>query len=469
MVASGLVTAPPPHGLYYQQEQVTLPLIPQLPPVFATTPAAATGTAPNLLVSAPPPPPPALPIPVFLSTPAGMVPYGQHAPVLTPWPPIPLRHIDSYLAGHWPTPHPHPPPPPLWQPSQIIYQISKPRAPPESHLSRHPINDMAAQQQHHFETDISSLPVQLGASAPPPSLPTAFFQPVHASATPVPLVRNDRAVAATTSTSGAAGQCLVQGCQAHPFCELSPCRCRICRDHLGWVMRGARLIDLETGDEVEPDQQQQPGETRKVYRCIACGWQSTMEPSANAAAGGGGPSPTKKTSASLHRKIASDDSVQSTGTSMQSSGKGNFSPNLTLTSIGREGANANAFSIHYFSHGPVSHPQPQPRPSSLPISQRGSPVNPVTWPYAGVGAESGAGGGFAFAFPELPVNPVAGLSGIPIDFSTMLDPVGDASAVPYVQMLSPIQQTHGLEGDQEVRFFSQLLVSRASLTVKVFW
>ncbi|GAA5869356.1 hypothetical protein JCM3774_004213 [Rhodotorula dairenensis] len=428
--AAGRVAQLQPHHPHYHQEQLTLPLVPPLPSAPATAATTTISTAPNVvLVSAPPPPHAAGPIPVFLSTPSGMVPYGPHAPVLTPWPPIPLRHIDSYLAGHWP-PHPSATPQP------VVHPLSMPPASTVAQLPMSPRSVATGQQpQQHFETDVITFPVQLGASAHPPlpAVPLAFSQFVTPAVPTPPTTGDQAAAAATTTTTAAAGtQCQVHGCQAHPFCELSPCRCRICRDHLGWVMRGARLIDVETGEEVEPDQQQQverkrpETRTRKVYRCIACGRQSTKETAASGAfcsggGGGAGTPPIKKTVASLPGETVSDESTR-TATSSTSTGP------------------ANAFSIHYFSHGPVSHPQPQPR--SLP--QESPTVPPVTWPI------TGSGGALAMAVsPDAHVNPVVGLSGVPVAISTALDPMtGDASFGPYHQMLPAMQQSYAVEGGQ---------------------
>ena len=283
--------APPPQMSSSSplQHHLALPFVPQLAASPSPPAPSAATTTPNLVlvsVPPPPPPPPAAPVPVFLSTSSGMVPYGHHAPILTPWPPVPLRHIDSYLAGNWP-----PPPPPASQ--QVVHV-------PNQNTS---IGTAQQQQPPHFKTDLVTYPVQFGGGGGggPGSSQAISAQTVLATTSvlggmvtshgmplaatlqekypettaPIPASAPPNATAPAPAPPPEA-QCHVQGCQAHSFCQLSPCHCRICRDHLGWVMRGVRIVDAETGVEIEPDKVGEvETETKKMYRCIACGWQST--------------------------------------------------------------------------------------------------------------------------------------------------------------------------------------------------
>ena len=402
---------------------LALPFVPQLaaspsPPA----PSAAATTTPNLVlvsVPPPPPPPPAAPVPVFLSTSSGMVPYGHHAPILTPWPPVPLRHIDSYLAGNWPPPPPPPPPP-----QQVVH------VPNQNTL----IGTAQHQQPPHFKTDLVTYPVQFGGGGGgggPGSSQAMSAQTVLATTsvlrgmatshgTPSAATSQEKYPETTASALAPAlgpcpapaiattpapdTQCQVQGCQAHSFCQLSPCHCRICRDHLGWVMRGVRIVDAATGVEIEPDKVGEvETETKKMYRCIACGWQSTAG-SGGGGGGGGGTSPSKKTAQQQERKALSDESGLETTTAAKDDAAAGD-------------AKAHAFSIHYFSHGPVSHPQPQP------------PAQPE---------------------PQLPTQ-------LQFALSTALDPMGDAASLvvgPYAPQLLPsaADQPYGLETGHQVGF-----------------
>ncbi|GAA5992182.1 hypothetical protein JCM10908_001808 [Rhodotorula pacifica] len=439
-----LTGSPPPQAQHHplMMPHALTPTPPHHPPPGATAPvsllphipAATFPPSHNLLlvsaVSPPPPPPPSLPpIPIFLSaTPPGMIPYGHHAPILTPWPPVPLRHIDSYLAGQWP-------PAAAAAAPMVLPTAQASAAPPSQHgtgltvegHSQHQIANtsmkqqqqqtmagfLQEQQQPRSQTDLIAFPLHVegaATTAPLPAplpVPMLFSPPVVIGGGAEPLASSTTGVSAenphatgnaTAAATPTPTPCQVQGCQANSFCELSPCHCRICRDHLGWVMRGARVIDMSTGEEVVPDPTKTATsptagtETRKIYRCIACGWQSTMEGSSGpvTTTSSGGASPPQ------HRKTFSEglpDSPESTTTTSAS-------------------ANANAFSIKYFSHGPVSHPQSQPQ-----SKQDSSAVPAVPM------------GGGLFLSPEEEMAMLAGFSaatGMPFDLASArasLDPM----------------------------------------------
>ena len=415
---------PPPTSASSLLHHLALPFVPQVAASPSPAPPSSAGATPNFVlvsVPAPPAPPPAAPVPVFLSTSSGMVPYGHHAPISTPWPPVPLRHIDSYLAGTWPLP----PPPPALQ--QVVHV-------PNQNTS-HPATGTAQQQPPQFKTDLVTFPVQFGggggggspgsSQAVPTQTVLATSSVLGGMLTPshgTPLAASSPektrypettapAPAPATATVPAPpldAQCQVQGCQAHSFCQLSPCHCRICRDHLGWVMRGVRIVDAETGVEIEPDKSlggEVETETKKMYRCIACGCQSAA--GSGGAGGGGGTLPSKRTGQPQHRKALSDESGIETTTT-------------TTTTAANDDAKANTFSIHYFSHGPVSHPQPQPQ-----LQPRPEPQLPTQLQFA---------------------------------FSTALDPMGDAASLvvgPHVPLLHPsaADQPYGLEAGHQVGLF----------------
>lgn len=442
---------------------LALPFVPQVAASPPPPPSSSAVATPNLVLVSVPPPPPPVPVPMLLSTSSGMVPYGHHAPILTPWPPIPLRHIDSYLAGNWP-------PPPL-APQQVVHVPNQ-----------NPSFGIAQQQPPQFKTDLVTFPVQFGGGGGlgfSQTLPaenilasTSVSGDVLAShGTPLAASLQEKYPEMTTSAPAAApapanvtapapapapapppdARCQAPGCQAHAFCQLSPCHCRICRDHLGWVMRGVRIVDAETGVEIEPDKfGEVETETKKMYRCIACGWQSTMESAAGTGGGGGGISPSKKSAQQEHRKALSDVS----GTTTKAT-----TTTTAATTDANAKVNANAFSIHYFSHGPVSHPQPQPQPPTHPSFAQGVyHVTPMVWPMAE--GSGGEGAGPAAVSPgELATHTAAATSssGIPIDFSTVLNPTRDAAslvAVPYGPRLLPStnDQPYALEaGHQHMR------------------
>lgn len=162
----------------------------------------------------------------------------------------------------------------------------------------------------------------------------------------------------------------------------------------------------------------------------------------------GGISPSKKSAQQEHRKALSDVSGTTTKTTTTTT---------AATTDANAKVNANAFSIHYFSHGPVSHPQPQPQPPTHPSFAQGVyHVTPMVWPMAK--GSGGEGAGPAAVSPgELATHTAAATSssGIPIDFSTVLNPTRDAAslvAVPYGPRLLPStnDQPYALEAGHQV-------------------
>lgn len=385
----------------------SIPLVPQPTMQAMGVPRPPSTGVMLFATGAPPPPlPPAtsapipVPVPVFVSTRPGMLPYGQHAPVLTPWPPIPLRHIDSYLAGAWPPPSTVSNMPPITSFAAPQHAIS-------------PVQ-FASLQQKHTTPSMAPIPPSWMSAALAPQAPTTVFPvqvPTPFPQLPLPFPQVPSRAApnpATTASTESPDTCMVRDCQAHSFCELSPCRCRICRDHLGWVMRGARMIDLATGGEVDmlpqghlasaeaehgqsqdrvrsggtevghaperDDGKSTPRLVKKMYRCTACGRQSAME------------TPEKPT----------DHDETSGATSSRSSHGG-----PSVHDAAADEGDGEAFSIKYFSHGPVSHPVQ--------------------------GGETTSSGGQADVAPLSPS----------IDYATALDPVGDASFMHYPPAMLP--------------------------------
>lgn len=357
-------SAPPPPPaasalLPFGPTAVLAPSAPLLPysmgqhTLVVSSPVVPAPAPPGLFVvvsRGPPAPPSPVPVPLFVSTRPGMVPYGPHAPVLTPWPPIPLRHIDTYLSGGWPTAQQVGPmmattPPPGIAPP-LSFTESAGAATPHPYAPFHsaPMHLPAASSQAWAPGPPLSLRPDAGLVSPPPPPPPPPLSPLSNS------VQSPTSVGPTFPTTPP-DNCMTPDCHAQTFCELSPCHCRICRDHLGWVMRGARWVSLETGEEVATSSThdaEPPGTARKMYRCTACGRQSAMD---------GSPP--------LHRspKAPSSELVTSPTQSKTAAGETPASRN--------GGVSSGAFSIKYFRSGSALHavrhqPEGQSTYSGLP-------------------------------------------------------------------------------------------------------
>ncbi|KAK4329886.1 hypothetical protein RTBOTA2_005842 [Rhodotorula toruloides] len=191
-------------------------------------------------------------------------PQPVYAPILTPWPPVPLRHIDAYLAGAHPYPQVYPsvpgypllvpttnpsPPAPLMYPigSEHVVQV-EPRvepSPPQAQIAPMPV-----------------APIPIPAPAPLPLVP------------PIDMTTAVTTYGSPTETT--LGACMHPGCYAPVFCELSPCGCRLCRDHLGWVIRNVRTLDVDANRFLSPNEAKETkAKTKKVFRCVSCGAESS--------------------------------------------------------------------------------------------------------------------------------------------------------------------------------------------------
>ncbi|BGP27098.1 hypothetical protein Rt10032_c12g4875 [Rhodotorula toruloides] len=212
------------------------PLLPTIPPPM---PATSFGLAR----------PPSLPQPLY-------------APVLTPWPPVPLRHIDTYLVGSHPYPQVYPAP---GYPVLVPESMPSPLAP-----LTYPIG---SESVAHVHSRVEPLPSQLEVAP----IPVAHIPipPPPPRAQPTEMVTGAAMYGSQTETT--LGACMHPGCYAGVFCELSPCGCRLCRDHLGWVIRNVRTLDVEANRFIEPNEAKETkAKTKKVFRCVSCGAESSM-------------------------------------------------------------------------------------------------------------------------------------------------------------------------------------------------
>ncbi|SGY41748.1 BQ5605_C003g02547 [Microbotryum silenes-dioicae] len=53
--------------------------------------------------------------------------------------------------------------------------------------------------------------------------------------------------------------CMVEHCIHPTFCELAPCGCKICREHLGSIIRSSRFVGTD-----------EQGRRTKLFKCLAC-------------------------------------------------------------------------------------------------------------------------------------------------------------------------------------------------------
>ncbi|GAA5935227.1 hypothetical protein JCM10213_000682 [Rhodosporidiobolus nylandii] len=243
--------------------------------------------------------------------------------ILTPWPPPPLRQIDDFLAASAGAPAsmvPYPLSPPM--PTTVALPPLPSATSPESTPSP------------SAGATLSSSPAPstlLGGKAPPP--PSGGHALTHVPPT------------ATEGKEGNNGTCAVANCAAVVSCELSPCGCRLCRDHLGWVLRGG--VELPPGESPPspyPISSARRSPPRKLFKCVACGKQSVMQHPAGARA-------------VVSPSLSSPPPVAPVGLGISTAEE-------TLGGVSE--AEVHAFSIKYFSTGPapalssVSPPSPTP-------------------------------------------------------------------------------------------------------------
>lgn len=78
------------------------------------------------------------------------------------------------------------------------------------------------------------------------------------------------------SSSPKQTHCTVFDCFKAAFCTLEPCSCTLCRDHLGSVIRGSKIVEnenrmdlIESANEVKENKA-----SVKIFRCAGCGLES---------------------------------------------------------------------------------------------------------------------------------------------------------------------------------------------------
>ncbi|GAA5911252.1 hypothetical protein JCM8208_004308 [Rhodotorula glutinis] len=195
---------------------------------------------------------------------------------------------------------------------------------------------------------------------------------------------------ATSPRAASPGLCAAAGCARPVFCELSPCGDRLCRDHLGWVIRGARTVEVDeraSEGSGETATATAAPRTKKLFRCVACRVESSMA------------GPTTGASAS-----AAVGASKGRRPSEPVVGLGLTGVDVPAAAAAREDDALHAFSIKYFSSGPAP-----------------------------------------FLHPSQP-SPTSPSGGHEIDLSTALDPAGDASLVQHVRF--PSSAPVGLELQQ---------------------
>ncbi|GAA6040858.1 hypothetical protein JCM8097_007751 [Rhodosporidiobolus ruineniae] len=171
---------------------------------------------------------------------------------------------------------------------------------------------------------------------------------------------------------GGNGTCQVGACAAGVACELSPCGCRLCRDHLGWVLRGG--VEIPPSPALDGQHQHGAKKPTKHFKCVACGRRSTKQhPTRPAALPARGELPT------------ATDAQESPGEKEVKEEKEK-----------EKAAAFEEFSIKYFSAGPApgfvppsaSSPPPPPLSEATQAQAQASPPpeTPTTaqagWPYS---------------------------------------------------------------------------------------
>ncbi|KAK4057401.1 hypothetical protein OIO90_001470 [Microbotryomycetes sp. JL221] len=70
--------------------------------------------------------------------------------------------------------------------------------------------------------------------------------------------------------------CSVEGCLSKVVCQLSPCECHLCREHLGQTIRGVKVIVDNTEEHDAVNGQSRSTASTKVYTCRACSVESKL-------------------------------------------------------------------------------------------------------------------------------------------------------------------------------------------------
>ncbi|GAA5831969.1 hypothetical protein JCM11251_002768 [Rhodosporidiobolus azoricus] len=290
------------------------------------------------------------------------------------------------------------PPPPSMPPYQPPPQ-QQPQHDPSSSTLTYPISSagattaaattafssMSYQQGHQaaysFPSSAQQMPTAAQVNAGSASVVAPAVQSVPPSAghapTHVPPIVNDDASNIGLEGGGGRrsedrGKCAVDTCGAKVTCELSPCGCRLCREHLGWVLRGGIELPLPALDTSAGSSStstggnnKKPQKTQKLFRCVACGKKSTSQV----------PSTMLPPS--------------STSTSIAPPAVPPSHPAPLSSTTRRADANALAFSIKYFSTGPApalssaSPPPPLPTRTPSPASSPQMPQGYAAYTFGG--------------------------------------------------------------------------------------
>jgi Zn ribbon nucleic-acid-binding protein len=123
------------------------------------------------------------------------------------------------------------------------------------------------------------------SSFPPSSSTAQLILPPRGGITPATLHPHPSSlpisppqVFSSTTLEDAIATCQVEGCQFPRFCCLSPCGDMICRDHLGSVIRGVKLLPKQKRKGGSSGREEDEGEIEmvKVFECVRCRKQSEM-------------------------------------------------------------------------------------------------------------------------------------------------------------------------------------------------
>ncbi|GAA5950200.1 hypothetical protein JCM21900_003505 [Sporobolomyces salmonicolor] len=280
----------------------------------------------------------------------------HHFPIITPFPPIPLRQLEA----------PSPIPPPLQPPMRFPVTSNSPLSSlPSSRSAASALASSTPPLQYPISSTTSSQRIenspasQLHADAYAQSYAYAYStyapSPAHAQQQPSPspplqqppsyphTAQSSRSSFSLPAASGITAApippppspstptCDVADCPFPIFCELSPCGCKLCRDHLGSVIRGVKAIDVDVTVEKGANEPTTARKKGKVFTCYACHAQSTMA----------GPTTTQ---------IAKRQSAASSDRATIGLGLDPGPPEHALATPQEE--KPPAFSIHYFSNGP---------------------------------------------------------------------------------------------------------------------
>ncbi|SCV66888.1 BQ2448_5534 [Microbotryum intermedium] len=124
--------------------------------------------------------------------------------------------------------------------------------------------------------------------------------------------------------------CMVEHCLHPMFCELAPCGCRICREHLGSIIRASRVVGAD-----------EQGRRTKAFKCLSCQTESF-------------------TVAAMGQNGEQDDEIE----------RGQYRTEIQNEDTG------SMFSIHYTL---PSHSVPVAMGKQFPAAAFGFPVDPSWW------------------------------------------------------------------------------------------